>query len=205
MIEFDAVILAAGLSRRMSAENKLLLDWYGRPLIAHVAQACLAAVDGPVTIVTGHEADRIAVALDSLPVTLRYNTNYESGQQSSVAAALRQRSVAKATLLGPGDQPFLQAHDLRWLMAIHHALDPDRVTVPFNGGIRGNPIIIPAPLRAQMQENPRNAACRRFTRDNPALVSKAVGAAAAFFADIDTGDDCAAFIAQTGAPYEVAS
>lgn len=77
-----AIILAAGLSRRMATRNKLLLpvDAAGEmPMIRHVVETYLAAVDGEVCVVKGFEAPRIATALVGLPLRVLHNPDYEKG------------------------------------------------------------------------------------------------------------------------------
>ena len=65
MSEATAILLAAGLSRRMGAKNKLLLPIGGTPMVRHVALTYLASIDGPLTVVPGFKADRIATALQT--------------------------------------------------------------------------------------------------------------------------------------------
>ncbi|MEM1363184.1 MAG: nucleotidyltransferase family protein [Pseudomonadota bacterium] len=205
MNEFDAVILAAGLSKRMGAKNKLLLEWHGAPLIAQVVQTYVQALDGNVTVITGHEAEKLADALKELQVQIRYNAQYETGQQSSVVAALKQPSSAQSTIIGLGDQPLLTPDDLRWLMAAHRTQDPEKITVPLQNHVRGNPIIIPARLRAQILANPKSPGCRRFTRENPTLVSLVESNARGFFTDIDTPEDYTWHSQRMGGRYEAYS
>jgi len=205
MADFDAFILAAGVSSRMGAKNKLLLDWHGVPLVTHVVQCYLNALEGKVAVVTGFEADRVTDTLKGLPVTIFHNAAFDTGQQSSVVTALRQPSSTAATLIGLGDQPLLEPDDLRWLMAMHHAHDQKKITVPNRHGVRGNPIVIPASLRPRILNDPRAPGCRRFTRDNPELVSNVESDRPGFFTDIDTPGDYALLHPVDGGIHEAAS
>ena len=51
-----AVVLAGGRSRRMGTD-KAVLEWHGRPLVVHVAEAVLAAIDGPVVVVAAPDQE----------------------------------------------------------------------------------------------------------------------------------------------------
>jgi hypothetical protein len=53
-----AVVPAAGMSVRMG-QNKLLLTFQGKPLIAHAVDTLLASAVDEVVVVLGHEADRV--------------------------------------------------------------------------------------------------------------------------------------------------
>jgi len=59
----NALIVAAGRSRRFGPANKLLARIGGRPLIVVSVSRVLAATQGPVTLVVGHDAHRIITAL----------------------------------------------------------------------------------------------------------------------------------------------
>ena len=96
----------------MEARNKLLLPICGKPMIRHVVETYLAAVDSQVCVVTGFEADRINVALAGLPIQFVRNADYEAGQQFSVRAGLLEAPDAQHHLIGLGDQPQLTADDL---------------------------------------------------------------------------------------------
>ena len=51
-----AIILAAGQSRRMGSQNKLLARLNGKPLVARAVETALASNADEVLVVTGHEA-----------------------------------------------------------------------------------------------------------------------------------------------------
>jgi molybdenum cofactor cytidylyltransferase len=189
MHEVAAIMLAAGLSRRMGSENKLLLEVGGQPMVRHVARTYLEAFRGPLVVVTGFEADCVARALDDLPVTLAHNPDYDTGQPSSVATGLAHAPDAEAVLIGLADQPKLRPSDLNALLAAHKAGDAAKITIPMTETARGNPIVIPHGLRPRLTENPSKPGCMRFTREHPEHVQAAPLTAPGFYSDIDTPAD----------------
>jgi molybdenum cofactor cytidylyltransferase len=84
MYSLGAIILAAGLSRRMGARNKLLLPINGKPMVRYVVETYLAVADAQICVVTGFEADKIEAALAGLPVQFAHNSDYKAGQPFSV-------------------------------------------------------------------------------------------------------------------------
>jgi molybdenum cofactor cytidylyltransferase len=50
-----AIVLAAGMSRRMEGKNKLLEDFGGKPLVRHAVEAALGSKASPVIVVTGRD------------------------------------------------------------------------------------------------------------------------------------------------------
>ncbi len=87
------VVLAAGMSSRLRT-NKLLLWLDSEPLVRRAARLALEAGLSPVIVVLGHEAERVAVALDGLAVETVVNPAHRAGMHGSL-----QRGIAQV----PGD------------------------------------------------------------------------------------------------------
>src|ERR1700759_4192336 len=89
-----AIIVAAGLSRRMAIANKMLLPFGSSTVVAHTVSAVLTAGVKEVIVVVGHEAPKVKKVLEHLPVRIVMNDGYERGLSSSLQAGL---AVAKGT------------------------------------------------------------------------------------------------------------
>lgn len=186
MDRVDAIILAAGLSRRMEEHNKLLLSIGGVPMIRYVVKTYLEAIDGGVCLVTGFEATRIGAALVGLPVRLVHNEGFEMGQPFSVRAELLQAPDAEHLLIGLGDQPQLTTEDLLALIRAHLVRNTEKISIALHGELRGNPIIVPTNMRSSLLADKTNPGCAKFTRTNPDLVQYIPMSQPGFFNDIDT-------------------
>ena len=113
-----AIILAAGLSRRMG-QQKLLLPWAGRTLIGHVAgQVAASGVDRIVAVTRGGDAPagrgaEVAEALAGLGVgrlEIAANPDAEGDMLSSVRRGLRALpGDCEGFLVAIGDQPTITA------------------------------------------------------------------------------------------------
>jgi molybdenum cofactor cytidylyltransferase len=192
-IKTAAVLLAAGLSRRMAGRNKLLIEIYGEPLVRRTAKAYLAAgVD--VHVVLGHEADLVREALAGLPLSFVENPHYAEGQPSSVRAGLESlKDGYDAVLIALADQAALTPEDITAQIRAFADRGGGRILIPYYKGSRGNPVLFPASLIADMRAQGRNAACRNFIDNNPRLTARYEAANDHFVTDIDTPDDLAAF------------
>ncbi|QQR39291.1 nucleotidyltransferase family protein [Devosia rhizoryzae] len=114
------VVLAAGLSRRFGADDKLLADLDGRPLAQHCAE----------TLSRLAFAHHIAVCQDSTPITTLFaesgftvviNPDSAQGQASSLAVGVAEAAShgASFVLICLADMPFITAeHLLRLLDAL---------------------------------------------------------------------------------------
>lgn len=193
MTDSAFIVLAAGSSRRMGPENKLLLTLDGQPLVRRAVEACLATTLGPVTVVLGHERDAVFHALVGLDIRTVDNVHFADGQMTSVAAGLAASPPDHHAVLVLGDQPRLSAQALRTIVDVHVDLSNGRITVPLSGdgSTRGNPIVIPPSLRARILGGDTKLGCRHLTRRYPELVAPFVTNDPAYFTDIDTPDDLA--------------
>jgi molybdenum cofactor cytidylyltransferase len=138
-----AVVLAAGLSRRMG-RPKLLLDLGGAPVIRLSVERILAAGLDEVIVVTPPDAAGIAAALDGLPVRYAVNADPAAGQATSVVAGISALAPeTDAALIALGDQPTLPADVIPALL--RGRADTGRpIAAPVYRGERGNPVLFAA-------------------------------------------------------------
>ncbi len=114
-----AVVLAAGGSSRFG-QPKQLLEWEGRPLVAHIADIAWAAGLSPVIVILGAAAERITPVLSGRPLQLLTNYRWEEGLSSSLALGISALPPeVEAAVFLQIDQPlltprFLQALVERW-------------------------------------------------------------------------------------------
>jgi molybdenum cofactor cytidylyltransferase len=170
-----AVVLAAGLSRRMGGANKLLVRLDGSPLVARAVDAALASRARPVVVVTGHEAGRVRGALGGRALVFAHNGDYAAGLAGSLAVGI-------AALGGGVEGALVCLADMPWVRPAHadalieaFAADPARpICVPVHEGRRGHPRLWPArhfeALRALRGDAGARAlleACRAEVREVP--------------------------------------
>lgn len=145
-----AVILAAGLSRRLG-RPKQLLDWHGTPLVRHSTQTMIDADVDRVGVIIGHHAAHVRLALAGLPVDLTMNPDFADGQGSSVACAARWAMAqhADALVVGLCDQPLLQSVHVWQIIAAWRVSQP-AVLVPRVNQKPANPVIWSRSLFAEL-------------------------------------------------------
>jgi len=84
----SAIVPAAGMSVRMG-QNKLLLTFQGKPLIAQAVDTLLASAVDEVVVVLGHDADKVREKLGGKKVKFVENPDYREGLSTSVVPGLR--------------------------------------------------------------------------------------------------------------------
>jgi molybdenum cofactor cytidylyltransferase len=183
-----AVVLAAGLARRMGRQ-KLLLPLQGRPVIRWSVDAILPHVD-EVVVVTGHEAAAVRAALAGLTVRFAHNERPEEGQGSSIAVGVAALAPGTdAVLVALGDQPRLPA------MAIPGLLEAFRrggaaIVAPVYRGIQGTPVVFGAAVFSELLALTGDGGARTVVRARPERVRE-VAFDLPMPDDVDTPEDYA--------------
>ncbi len=139
------VLLAAGTSSRFGAENKLLADVAGEPIVRRAARTLADAGLMPRVAVVGHEADRVASAVADLGFETVHNPDYEDGQATSVGAGVSalDGTGVDAAVFALGDAPFVAPSTVRKLVAAYRVGRGTALAAACDGA-RGNPVLFDA-------------------------------------------------------------
>ena len=145
MPSIGAILLAAGCSSRFGADNKLLAEIDGRPMVRVVAEAITGAGIDEVLVVTGYDAPAIEHALEGLPVRFAFNDDWRDGMGSSIARGISQLSpTLSGAAIVPGDMPFLSSGLIETLTAKFAELGGTSIVFPTTlAGEQRNPVIWP--------------------------------------------------------------
>ncbi len=149
-----AIILAAGKSSRMAAQqHKLLLPLNGHPILAHVLEAVQASQARPGVLVLGHQADRVQATIQ--PYLARPDMmvcvaqDYAEGMSSSLRTGIQTllqleqnpgQGRIEGALIILGDQPLITASLLNQLIELKYT-SGKRIVAPLFEDRRGNPVI----------------------------------------------------------------
>jgi molybdenum cofactor cytidylyltransferase len=181
-----AIVLAAGLSRRMG-RAKLLLDLGGQPVLRRSVEP-LVAVVGDIVVVTGAEDGALRAALDGLPVRFTVNPHPEAGQGASIACGARALDPStRAAFVVLGDQPWLPAGVLSMLLAVHDR-SAKAIAAPVYRGVRGNPVLFDRSVFPELAALGGDAGARAILDAQPDRVAR-VAVDAQMPADLDTPED----------------
>lgn len=199
MIAVASVILAAGRSTRMAPRNKLLEDIGGRPVIARVAEVALASAARPIVVVTGFEAERIAVALRGLDLTCIRNPDFAAGLSTSLRAGLAALPAdCDGALVLLGDMPFVEAGDLAALIGAFAARDRNSICVPVRHGRIGNPVLWGRAYFPEMMRLSGDAGAKLLLEVHRKCVTQVEAVSDGIFADVDAPTDLARLDPQAG-------
>lgn len=138
-----AVVLAAGMSRRMG-QPKVLLPWStGKTIIEHILDQLVLARVPHIRVVTGHRAGEVRNRVIGAGAETTHNEHYADGEMlSSVKAGLRAMPAhMSAALIVLGDQPRIQPKIVAQILTAY-AEGAGDIVAPSYQMRRGHPILI---------------------------------------------------------------
>lgn len=168
--QIGAVVLAAGLSRRMGEQNKLVQPVDGVPLVLHAIDALLATNVAPIVVVTGHQADAVQSLVASRAAQGRvrcvHNPDYAQGLSTSLRVGIAALSAGQGAVDGVrpsaqrcdgalvclGDMPRVRSGHMEALLAAFDPSDGREVIVPTYRGQRGNPVLWSSRFFPELQQ-----------------------------------------------------
>lgn len=190
-----AIVLAAGQSSRMGAQNKLLLRDGGDSLVRHAVKLAVLSQLTPVIVVLGHEAEAVRADLAGLDVRFVTNPDYEHGLSSSLKcgiAALPENIDGAAVILA--DMPNLDTALIDRLYAAFEAEPKALAVVPVHEGVWGNPCILAAALFSEVARLSGDQGAKKILEAHRDMVVEMPVTSDAASRDIDTPQDWAHFL-----------
>lgn len=189
----SAIVLAAGASERMGTQNKLLLDYGGKPLVAHVVDTILASGIDDVVVVLGHEADRIRSVLGDYPVTFAVNERFAEGMSTTIhAGVLAAQEDAAGYMICLADLPLIESWEFELVIKAFqkaNEVDDRHIVVPFHRRHRGNPVIFPVFYKPAILAQQGLTGCRGLIKQNRDLVVEVEMETNHVLVDVDTQEE----------------
>ena len=189
----SAVILAAGESRRMGKQNKLLLPVGGEALLVKLVKSVCASDVGQVLVVIGHEAEKIRRELNNFHLSFVYNPNFREGMTSSIKSGVKEVSPAcDGFLICLADMPLVNTSEINKLI---HAYVQNRIkekrliVVPVFQGHRGNPVLFSSEFRNDILEHEKESGCKGVIINNSESVKEIEMDDDNMLLDVDTLED----------------
>jgi molybdenum cofactor cytidylyltransferase len=190
---FGAILLAAGMSRRMGTP-KALLDLDGQPLIARLIETVRLALPlSRIIVVTGHNPQQVRDACLSTAdrnLSFVHNANYERGEMlSSVKTGVSAvRDEWEGFFLMLLDQPLVRVSTLTELAKSWLAERPD-IVIPTHAKKRGHPLLIASRCVCSIVSLPGDATLREFVAQHASTTRAVEVDDPGVVSDVDTPDD----------------
>jgi len=194
-----AVVLAAGLATRFGSCKQLLrlgADFKAGYLVEVVVNRLLSSQIEEIVVVTGNQYEKISDVLADKAVELSFNPDYKLGLSSSIKQGIKEVEDLKqlaGVLFTPADMPHLTSSVIDDLLNDFRK-NSSSIVVPEYQGQRGNPVIFPKSLLAELKQVKGDKGGREIIKQNPDLVRRVEVASDEVIFDIDTKKDYQKFL-----------
>lgn len=149
-----AIVLAAGLSSRMGAVNKLFLPFGKQTVLETTLARIESAGIAKILVVTGYEQERVRELLQGKPYRLIENPDYRQGMSSSIKAGVAATPPdAAGFMICLADMPLISGEEYRLLtktLLLALETDPMAIVQPRFQEQAGNPVLFSARYRAAL-------------------------------------------------------
>ena len=145
----SAILLAAGQSKRMNGENKLIKEIQGIPIIKLSVKNILASSIDELIVVLGHQKEIVEKLIDkNEKIKFVFNKDFESGMASSIKTGLNNLSEkTEAFFICLGDMPMLSPDIYNKLIK---SKDNKKIIAPTYKGQQGNPVLFDKSIKEKI-------------------------------------------------------
>lgn len=193
MVKISAIILAAGLSRRMGKENKLFLEFKGKALVEWVIEKVKASIVDEIILVTSELSNDTLNAFANEKVKVVDNPDYKIGMTTSIQKGVATASEnSKGYMVCLGDQPLIEISDYNLIINSFKNSYPKNsqlITVPSFESKKGNPVIFSSFYKEQILAHQEPEGCRKIIQNHKDNVSKINIKSPFILQDIDTKEE----------------
>lgn len=146
----SAILLAAGQSKRMNGENKLIKEIQGIPLVKHSVKNILSSSIDELIIVLGYQKEIIEKLISkNEKIKIVFNKNFENGMASSIKTGLNHFSEkTESFFICLGDMPLVNHNIYNQLIKFK---DNKEIIVPTYKGRQGNPVLFGKSMKEEIK------------------------------------------------------
>ncbi|MCP1111136.1 molybdenum cofactor cytidylyltransferase [Lachnospiraceae bacterium PF1-21] len=180
-----AILLASGFSKRF-ADDKLLMDFSGKPVIEYTMEAISHAdVSEKLLIQRDHTYTDLGNKYGFQSIK---NTKAKLGQSQSLLLGVKHCPENQAMMFFVADQPLLTTGIINKLITTHRE-NPEQIILPVINGQDKNPVIFPAAFRPALLEVTGDQGGRSIIKAFPDKIKRVAFDDPLCFTDIDTYSD----------------
>ena len=161
----SAILLAAGKSKRMEGENKLVKKIKGTPLIKHSVKNILNSSVDEIIIVLGYQKEIIEKLIGkNEKIKFVFNNDFKSGMASSIKVGLNHISnTSEAFFICLGDMPMIKPDIYNQLIKSRNQKD---ILIPTYNGQQGNPVLFNKSMREKIVSIKGDAGAKKILELN---------------------------------------
>jgi molybdenum cofactor cytidylyltransferase len=184
----SAIVLAAGMSRRMGAPKQLLRIG-GETILGRTLRNVGASAVSEIVLVLGHAAADVEKEVSTAGVKVVHNHEYQQGMGTSLRTGLAALDAeTNAALIVLADQPFVRPETLNKLIACHEQSCP-QIIIPMYKGFRGNPVLLDRVVFPELSALSGDLGCRAIFGSHTENIRKLEVDDVGILLDIDSQEE----------------
>ena len=187
----SAILLAAGQSKRMVNENKLLKEYKDLPLIKHAIKNILNSSIDELIIVLGHQKESVEKNIEmNEKIKLFYNISFKNGIASSIKVGISKlHKRSDAFFISLGDMPNVNNNIYNELINAKLKNKYKEIYAPYYEGKQVNPVLFSINMKQKLQEIEGDIGAKKIIADNKKKVFKMIIKEKEVIRDFNTVND----------------
>ena len=186
----SAILLAAGQSKRMDGENKLIKKYSNKYLINHILGALTKSKINKIIIVLGFQSSKVRkITVKNKKINFVFNKNYKSGMASSIKTGLK-RILKKniGFLVVQADMPLISK---KIINSLCYAMENNNkeIVVPIYKINMGNPIGFKSSMIKILNKTKGDSGAKKMIKRNKKKLSLIKVNSKSIFKDFNTQGD----------------
>jgi len=167
----SAILLAAGQSKRIRGENKLLKKYKGKILINHILKSLIKSKANKIIIVLGYEDRKIKkIALKSKKIIFVFNSNYAKGISTSIKCGIKKISKKNiGFLITHADMPLVSKTILNALCSALKNKN-EEIFIPVYKKRIGNPLAFKYSMIKSLKRIKGDRGAKKLIRSNKSKI-----------------------------------
>ena len=167
----SSILLAAGQSKRMQGENKLLKKYKKKYLINHILKSLIKSKVNKIIIVLGYENKKIKkIALKSKKIIFVVNSQYLKGISTSIKCGLKKISKKNiGFLIAHADMPLVSKTILNVLCSALKNKN-EEIFIPVYKKIIGNPLAFKYSMIKSLKRIKGDRGAKKLIRSNKSKI-----------------------------------
>ena len=186
----SVILLAAGQSKRMKNENKLVKKIYGKPLIKHTLKNILNSKVDEILIIAGYQKKILKkIIYKNKKIKLINNPNFKTGIASSIKLGLKKLSKKNnGFFISLGDMPFVSKSIYNKLIMAKKNHPKKNIFIPCYKKKQGNPILFSKKMISEIKKIKGDKGAKKILFKNKNQIFKVNFKSRSIILDFNTRD-----------------
>ena len=186
----SAIVLAAGQSKRMGGDNKLIKKYNKKYLINHIIGTLIKSKVNKIIVVLGFQSSKVRkITVKNKKINFVFNKNYKSGMASSIKTGLKEISKRNiGFLIVQADMPLISKKIINSLCyAIKN--NNKEIVAPIYKRNMGNPIGFKSSMTKILNKTKGDSGAKKMINRNKKNLSLIKVNSKSIFKDFNTQGD----------------